>query len=267
MFEHCERCMVGTDHASGDNTDRMVNKSQIGRCLARSTPIKKNIGWEATFPGAPEGEISAVFMKRVVFALASGFLSRRGLLPPSAFKDRRVEYLRLSMLNTKTAMGSALGEYLKGSLEALDLGYVSEICSSLNMTLSKMLKQISIIVTQSDNYQNDEALEVFIFRFSYSDSRQESSMTREKRPILYHGVASVRKQIAYAVQRIRALSEFLPALPDGCYTNIKLTYYDPRRGHFNLRGDANRHCVLAHVQPSADDHVEKGEARGCGSAV
>uniref|UniRef100_A0A0M3HL10 Uncharacterized protein n=1 Tax=Ascaris lumbricoides TaxID=6252 RepID=A0A0M3HL10_ASCLU len=63
----------------------------VGPYLARSTPKRKNVGWEATFPGAPEGKHSAVFMKRVVFALASDLLYRRRLLPPISFKRRQVE--------------------------------------------------------------------------------------------------------------------------------------------------------------------------------
>lgn len=53
--------------------------------------ILSAVQWEATFPGAPEGELSAVFMKRVIFAFASDLLSRRRLLAATEFRKRQVE--------------------------------------------------------------------------------------------------------------------------------------------------------------------------------
>uniref|UniRef100_F1L462 HORMA domain-containing protein 1 n=1 Tax=Ascaris suum TaxID=6253 RepID=F1L462_ASCSU len=187
----------------------------VGPYLARSTPKRKNVGWEATFPGAPEGKHSAVFMKRVVFALASDLLYRRRLLPPISFKRRQVEYLRLNLLDVKTTVGWAMGECLRGALEPLDFGY---------------LKEIFIIVNTSSDHNNDEALEVYRFSFAYTLNAMPTSRktTTSKRRVSYYGVDTVRMQIADAARHIYALADSLSVLPDGCHSTIKITYYDER---------------------------------------
>uniref|UniRef100_A0A914ZXB7 HORMA domain-containing protein n=1 Tax=Parascaris univalens TaxID=6257 RepID=A0A914ZXB7_PARUN len=187
----------------------------VGPYLARSTPKRKNVGWEATLPGAPEGKHSAVFMKRIVFTLASDLLCRRRLLPPISFKRRRIEYLRLNVLDVKTTVGWAMGECLRGALEPLDFGY---------------LKEMFIVVNTSSDHNNDEALEVYRFSFKYTVDAISASRktTTSKRRVSYYGVDTVRMQFADTARRIYALADSLPVLPNGCHCTIKITYYDDR---------------------------------------
>lgn len=208
-------------------------------CERKRPSIRKNIGWEATFPGAPEGELSAVFMKRVIFAFASDLLSRRRLLAATEFRKRQVEYLRFNILDKKSATGSTVSEILKGALDALDLTY---------------LKEILIIVCQSPYHDDDGAVEVYKFSIIYGQKNVASASASEEARhtwrISYRGVDSVHKQIAYITQRIHALADCLPPLPDGCYTTIKVTYCEGTPSEYQPNGFTADSKLFRFVKPA-----------------
>ncbi|CAL2040072.1 unnamed protein product [Caenorhabditis brenneri] len=223
-----------------------------------SNDIVTDAKWSKIFPPCTaEFEMSSKFITRALFVAFSVILKRRKILPPDYFsKNHITEKISCASLNFNNEKALKIAQLLKNTGDAVQLGY---------------LKEIALVITK--NEQDEEAIEVYSFKFHYFDhgvtaqfnttaNGEQLSPFDRLAKLEYQGTASVRDQLVMLTKNIVFLCEkVLEKLPETFDANFRFDYTDQAPVDYRVEGCFNSttfYTLPAGIQSASIGHLRPG---------
>lgn len=169
--------------------------------------------WTDTFPENLVTQMqSTVFVKKLLATAVSNIAYMRVIFPEKAFGDRCLEDLNLKILKNDKSCPSAgqMVDWLKGVFDAIDKKYL----------------RLLILGMYRSGSDPDTLLEMYTFRFSYSDTTEMDIYSNDRKIFSNSSTSQTKKATISLLHNLIVLIQTLRPLPADVRVTMKLLYYD-----------------------------------------